>query len=131
MDNEAREREAARPNDGMRAELAAVLDIADRAGVRLSAATCYAYEGRPTAVSIHGSTAGSRMSYTDALRIALRVGPSTGVKVGRATYAGGREHPHVCVEVESDGVTLTMFADATPEQVEQATAEALLVEAAR
>lgn len=115
------------PNDRLRAALLEALDLADRAGVALSWAQANAHDGRCTQVHLQGRDGDSRMSRSDALRIALR---ARGSQVTASdVYDVRSERAWVTLDTElSGGVRLCVYAQPTPDEL-AAALEAAVVEA--
>ena len=113
------ERESARPNDGTRAALLEVLDLADRAGVQV-APTVYVHDGRPAFVLLQGP--GRLMPLTDALRLALR----TRAVVERDEPTRACPHTALRSRLRGTGVALTIICEQSHEQLEEAVVEAVL-----
>lgn len=118
------EREVARPNDTARAAVLEVLDLADRAGVRLTYVNVFPHDGDPgPSVHVQGGGTGQHMTSSDALRIALRAGSRDTVE--RYAPEAPRTATSVVVTTRS-GVVLTILCEPTREQLEAAVVEAVL-----
>lgn len=111
------ELEAARPNDRLRAAALEALDLADRAGVRLSAVHVSQYGQQAPTVGVHASSGDGPMAHADALRILLRVAALEAHETSAVREGGGRLVVHHTARTSS-GVELHLYAQPSPEQLE-------------
>jgi len=133
MRDEDDERGVARPNDEVRAAVLEALDIADRAGVRVTCVSGMQHGDGPVRVQVFATRSstdapplGSRaMPHTDALRILLRAGHRDAVESSDVADAGTLHVWHT-VRTRS-GVVLEVCAAPSPVQLEAAVAAAVLL----
>lgn len=108
---------AAAPNARMRAAVAEMFDIADRAGVPITMSVSARHDdpGAPGWIAVQGRTGERHMKLTDALRIALRC------RSGAERITPTELCPHTGIEfaLPVSGTRVTVICEPTWEQTQQ------------